>query len=132
MRLDLNCRQPRDRRSPRAVVPLRFFSILALATPLAITAAVAADSQEAGKEVFVESKCGRCHGVTSEGIEPTGSEKMQGPVLDQLPEKREKEWLIRYLERREKLQGKVHRSVWKGTEKELEALVDWLRSLPDA
>ena len=134
MRLELNRRQTSDRSRPRAVVPLRFLSIIALslATPLVIAAAVATEGQEAGNKVFVESKCGRCHGVASEGIEPTASEKMRGPVLDQLPVKREAEWLTRYLKRQEKFEGKVHRSVWKGTEKELEALVDWLRSLRDA
>ena len=108
-------------------VPLRALFCLALALAVVIPSlATAGDEDQPGKKAFVAQKCGRCHSIESEGIEATVSEKMRGPALDQPTERRDREWLARYLRREEKIADQQHRATWKGTDEELQSIIDWL------
>lgn len=99
------------------------FALLALAPLAGETGDV-----EAGKAVFVDQKCGRCHAVESLGIEATIGESMRGPALDSSPA-RDAEWLKAYIAREETLDDKKHRAPWRGSDEELDQLVAFLMSL---
>jgi cytochrome c551/c552 len=78
-----------------------------------------------GKAVFEAQKCDLCHSVSSAGIEATTkSDKMKGPDLVNLTH--DAEWLTKYLKKEVDKDGKQHTKPFKGTDEELEALVDWL------
>jgi cytochrome c2 len=96
--------------------------LLALGT-LWATKASATD----GKDVFLAQKCDNCHTVSSVEITAkTDNEKMRGPDLSQV-KAREAALLVAYLEGEEEHDGKAHRVRFRGSDKELEILVDWLR-----
>lgn len=99
-------------------------AILALAAP----AATLADEGDP-KELFVEThKCNMCHGVAAEGVEAkTKSDKMKGPDLSGYKSDKELAELAAFM-RKEK-EGDQHKKGFKGTDEELQAIVDWLGSL---
>ena len=92
--------------------------------------ATAEDSAEgaevpAGQGYFEQYKCNLCHSVPSVGIEAkTKSEKMKGP--DVLAGEWEKELLFKYIKQEAKVEEKEHKKGFKGTDEELQVLVDWL------
>jgi mono/diheme cytochrome c family protein len=81
-----------------------------------------------GKAVFLEAKCNLCHSVSSAEIEAkTSSEKLKGPDLSS-SEPREAEWTAGFL-RQEILDGdKKHKRPFKGTDEQLQTLIDWLQA----
>lgn len=103
---------------------LVLFSTLALLAPAALVA------DDAGKQVFLDQGCNKCHGVTSAGIEAKiKSEKMQGPDLDGVGSRHDAEFLSKYVRKEAQLDDKSHKVTWDGSDKELAALIDWLSSL---
>ena len=91
-------------------------------------AASAAD----GQKVFEDSKCGTCHSVGAVGIEAkTKSDKMKGPDLSgyKLPAGKTMADLAAYVRKEADLEGKSHRQGFKGTDEELQTILDWLGSL---
>lgn len=97
------------------------FTILLLA-PAAL---LAADS--AGKDLFVDKGCSKCHAVSSAGIEAKiKSEKMQGPDLTDVASRHDGEFISKYVLKQEKLDDKSHKGSWDGSDDELKALIDWL------
>ena len=104
-------------------------AVLGLAT-LALVA-VSAGAQEgemaAGHEAFTGLKCNMCHSVSTAGIEAkTKSEKMFGGDLVNLGEEWDAEKMRGYLNQETELDGEKHKKEFKGTDEELQALVDWL------
>jgi cytochrome c553 len=84
-------------------------------------------AQPAGHEAFQNLKCNMCHAVSTVGIEAkTKSEKMQGPDLVGLGEKWDAKALAAYMNKDIDKDGKQHKKEFKGTDEELQALVDWL------
>jgi len=80
-----------------------------------------------GKEVFETQKCNLCHDVSTVGIEAkTKSEKLKGPDLVNLADSYEADWIVKYVKKEAELDGKTHKKPFKGTDEELQALVDWL------
>jgi cytochrome c5 len=81
-----------------------------------------------GKGVFEAQKCNLCHAVSSAGIEAkTKSEKLKGPDLVNLAKDFEAEWIAKYLlKKAADKEGKSHEKPFKGSDEELQALVDWL------
>lgn len=118
----------------RRLIPL----LLILAVPLAVAgflsappaaAAPAADGGGApdGKAVFVAQKCSTCHSVSTAGIEATSkSDKMKGPDLVGLAADHDAAAIEGYLKKETKFDGKAHRTAFKGSDAELDALVAWL------
>jgi mono/diheme cytochrome c family protein len=118
----------------RRLIPL----LLILAVPLAVAgflsappaaAAPAADGGGApdGKAVFVAQKCNTCHAVSTAGIEATTkSDKMKGPDLVGLAADHDAAALAAYLKKETKIDDKAHRTAFKGSDAELDALVAWL------
>ena len=95
------------------------------------TAGATADGEEAaGRALFVDThKCSMCHAVPAAGIEAkTKSASMKGADLGGKLEV-EIEKLAAYLRKEAELDGKAHKKAFKGTDEELQAILDWLGSL---
>jgi cytochrome c551/c552 len=89
--------------------------------------AFALSQNNSGKAIFVNKKCNLCHSVSTQGIEAkTTSEKLKGPDLVNLANKHKPKWIGRYLKKKVKMNGKFHKRSFKGTDEELQTLVDWL------
>ena len=94
---------------------------LGLATP----APTLADDD--GREIFLNESCDACHGVRVAGIEPRRRRaRRRGPDLTNLAARRTDAWLSRYLQQEIDLDGRRHKTGFKGSDEELQALVDWL------
>lgn len=113
----------------------RGFLVVCLFWAVAGTGAVLAqDGDEApGQQEFLAAKCNLCHGVEAAGIEAkTKSEKMAGGDLSDVASQMEMEAAIRYVKREEQRDGQDHKKEWKGTDEELQAIMDWLYGLKAA
>jgi cytochrome c2 len=102
---------------------------LALGLLLAVPAVQGAGDHP-GKAVFLAQKCTMCHSVDSQGIAcTTKSEKVRGPDLSDEGSKRSAEWVGKWLRKQEKIEGKVHKKEFKGTDQELADLIAFLGTL---
>ncbi len=109
-----------------------------LAWAIVVTAAfvliptVAAEDEAAmdGKALFTDThKCSMCHGVPAAEITAkTKSEKMKGADLGGKVEGELAE-IAAYVRKEGELDGKTHKKPFKGTDEELQAIVDWLGTL---
>lgn len=100
--------------------------ILVMLSALAVPAA----ADEAGKQAFMDANCDRCHSIASENITATvKSEKMKGPDLDGVGATHDAAWITEFVKREVKLEGKNHRSPWKGSDAELTAVAEWLATM---
>ncbi len=79
-----------------------------------------------GQKVFVEKKCGSCHSVNSADIT---SKKKDAVDLSDTGTGKTAKFMTKYLNKEEKINDKVHKTAFKGTEEELSKLVDWLLTL---
>lgn len=80
----------------------------------------------AGKKIFVDNKCNMCHIIKSAGIE---SKKSDATDLSNVGAEMKKDDMIKYLKKEMKLNDKVHKTAFKGTDEELTKLVEWLSTL---
>lgn len=108
--------------------------VLALATLLALALGPATANGEEkadAKKLFVEThKCNMCHGVAAEDIEAkTTSDKMKGPDLSGYESDKEFAEIAAYARKEADLDGKQHKKEFKGTDEELQTILDWLGSL---
>ena len=99
-------------------------------TTLAIVAAAVLD-------IFLSSKCTKCHSIKAAGIERQKSEdedmadpdKKQPPDLSDVGTRRDSEWLHGWLTKEiTNDDGKKHKMRFRGEEEELDALVEFLLS----
>lgn len=82
--------------------------------------------EDPGMKVFTE-QCSLCHGVASAEIKPkTEDEEGQGPDLGGLAEKTDSQSIMAFVNQEGALDGKRHRHEFKGSDEELQVLVDWL------
>ena len=103
-----------------------FFCFAALAPANNHTAYPAPDD---GKEAF-EKNCAECHGVKVADIAPTTkNEEDKGPDLTGIGEKYQPTWITKYVKEEVDKDGKAHLKKFKGSDEELQAIVDWLGSL---
>lgn len=82
--------------------------------------------EPSGKKIFVDSKCSMCHSVESADIT---SKKKDAIDMSGVGNKNNAEFLAKYLTKKEKLNDKEHKTAFKGTEEDLQALAAWLESL---
>ena len=83
-----------------------------------------------GKVEFGEQKCVMCHGVAAEGMKAkTTSAKMAGPDLSGFKSDMSLQKQADYLRGEIAIDGAKHKKPFKGTDEELQAIVDWLGSL---
>ena len=102
-----------------------FFSVVLLMS------AGADNADPKGKVLFGEKyKCNVCHDVKSAKIEATTkSEKMKGPDLSGYSLDTEFAELAAFVRKEADLDGESHKKPFKGTDEELQTILDWLGSL---
>ena len=105
------------------------FAALLLAGVAFAPPGYAADGADA-KELFVDThKCNMCHSVAAAEIEAkTTSDKMKGADLGGKVEGELAE-IAAYVRKEAEIDGETHKKEFKGTDEELQAIVDWLGSL---
>ncbi len=83
-----------------------------------------------GKALFTDThKCNMCHAVPAADVAAkTKNEKMKGGDLGGKVEGEFAE-IAAYVRKEGELDGKTHKKPFKGTDEELQAIVDWLGSL---
>ena len=82
-------------------------------------------SAEKGKEVYTAKKCGLCHTVD-------GSGGKKGGDLSDVGDKRDAEWLTKYMKDPKSLIPEAKMPAFRGTDEELQNLVAYLTSLKKA
>jgi mono/diheme cytochrome c family protein len=104
--------------------------IVALALTVAPLLMAAEGNDIDGKAEFGEQKCLMCHGVAAEDLKPKArSEKMLGPDLSGFRSKMAFSKMAAFLRGEIQVDGAKHRKPFKGTDEELQAIIDWLGSL---
>jgi mono/diheme cytochrome c family protein len=101
-------------------------------TGLLVTIAVSIPSFAAdhpGKALFAKAKCNTCHSVESQGIEAARGEDKAPDMSNAATLIPSAEWAKKFVLREEAKDGKKHRKPYKGTEKDLEQVIDWLLTL---
>lgn len=80
-----------------------------------------------GKKVFLAQGCNECHAVSTAEIEATTKvESEKGPDLKSIGRKYQGEWITKYIKKGADIEGKAHTKKFKGSDEELQVLVDWL------
>lgn len=101
--------------------------VISLVGPVATAQA---EEEAPGAAAFAKHKCNMCHGVAAAGIEAkTKSDKMKGDDLSGFTTEADFATLAAYARKEGELDGKTHKKPFKGTDEELQAIVDWLGSL---
>jgi len=86
------------------------------------------DKDHPGKKVFIDSKCQTCHSIETEGI-TAKTKKKDIPDLSGVGSKYQANFLEKFLVKKEKIEGASHPQAFKGSDENLEYLVEWLNSL---
>jgi len=89
--------------------------------------ALAADA----KELFVASKCVKCHSIESQGVaaKPKAGDEDEVHDLSKVGAERTAEWIQKFLRKQEAIEGKKHKLKFRGSDADLELLATWLASL---
>ena len=99
--------------------------IIATTILLALTGTTAAFAD--GKQAFLDNNCNRCHAVSSHDIEATAkSASMHGPDLSATGKDRDAGWFEQYLAKEVDVDGKKHRSTYRGNDDDRRAIAEWL------
>jgi cytochrome c551/c552 len=102
---------------------------IALLTASGIAATVALSSAADGKAIFLDKKCNTCHSIDSQGVAKT-SDKIKAPDLSNAGGMiQSADWAKSFLTKQVEKDGKKHLREWKGTDEELNTVVQWLVSL---
>jgi len=100
---------------------------IALMTPVSV-----AEGDLDGKAIFEAAKCNMCHSVPAAGIEAKmKSAEMKGPDITSATAGLDAEALGKFLRKQGPLNDQEHKKEFKGTDEELAALVEWLRTQPE-
>ena len=105
-------------------------SILLVGAPSAIAKPKADNSP--GKVVFTEYKCNKCHTVKAAGVKrlkPLKEGSRRPPDLSGVGLRHSREWMGRYLQKKETMEGRKHKKKFRGEGAERKALLDWLSAL---
>lgn len=100
--------------------------ISAIVALFAIAFSFAQDQGLDGKKIFVDAKCNSCHTVASMEIT---SKKDDATDLSNAGTLGDAQLMKSYLLKEAKINEKEHKMKFKGTDEELNALVNWLLSL---
>ena len=106
-----------------------FLFILFISTIVALFAFAFSFSQDQdldGKQIFIDGKCNNCHTVTSMEIT---SKKDDATDLSNVGCLRDAQLMKSYLLKEVKINEQDHKLKFKGSEAELDALVNWLLTL---
>lgn len=90
--------------------------------------AVSATEEAEGEVLFLKYKCTACHSVEVASV--NADQKDKGPDLSAASSEIETpEWAKEYLLRKIEKDGKKHRKPYKGSEEDLETIIEWLMGL---
>lgn len=91
------------------------------------SAALASDA----KELFVASKCVKCHSIESQGVAATPKAGDEDEVhdLSKVGSERTADWIQKFLTKQVDLDGEKHKLKFRGSEADLQTLATWLASL---
>ena len=106
-----------------------FFFILFISAIVALFAFAFSFSQSNeldGQQIFTDSKCTKCHSVESLEITSTKDESVD---LSNAGANNDAEFLKKYLVKEESINDKKHKIKFKGSDEELDALVNWMLTL---
>jgi hypothetical protein len=106
-----------------------FFFVLFISAIVALFAFAFSFSQSSdldGKQIFEDGKCTKCHSVESLEI---ASKKDEPVDLSNAGASDNAEFLKKYLLKEESMNDKKHKTKFKGSDDELNALVNWLLTL---
>lgn len=96
-----------------------------------LVAAAEETKEPPGKAAFIANKCNTCHSISSDGI--TAKIKATGkkvpPDLSNVGEKRNADWIVKYLKKTEAINTEKHPKGWTGKEEDLTAIAKWLETL---
>jgi mono/diheme cytochrome c family protein len=118
------------KKQPTQVLLMPAFA-LAVVFSLLLPGALFAD---AGRKVFMDHNCHRCHSVKAEGIDMVAGdvdddEDTDGGDLSDIGNQYDRRFLAMYLIKRESIDGKEHQRRFRGEREELAAIANWLESL---
>lgn len=102
-------------------------AVLAISFVVAIVGSLRADDVEKGKQIFTDQKCRSCHSVETAGFKKKPNQKV--PDLSEVGSKYDAAFLIKFLEKKETIEGRKHMKKFTGSSGDLEALANWLISL---
>jgi mono/diheme cytochrome c family protein len=88
-------------------------------------------SAPAGRVLFDDQKCAKCHTIASQGIDRSGAPP-QGklpPDLSAVGTKHTADWMQQWLMKTIEMNGKKHMKKFTGSDDELKTLTNWLASL---
>jgi cytochrome c2 len=104
-------------------------SVVAAGVLLAL-AATAARAADAGQKAFEANKCNNCHSIEKLKMErKIPSEKTAGPDLSKIGDEHDAAWIEKWCMREVEDDGKKHKSEYKGTKKDLQAIAAWLATM---
>jgi len=107
------------------VTPVLLLLLAAAGAPETTSSDVTASPPD-GRRVFMEN-CIECHGVSSAGLKPKAERKAdQGPDLTGAVGNYEAGWIVKWVRQEVQREEQTHTKPFKGTDEELQALVDWL------
>jgi len=110
----------------KLILSMALVAVAALAL-VAVSASAEEEPMPAADATFTTLKCNMCHAVSTAGIESkTKSEKMFGGDLINLAADSDAKALAAYINQETEIDGKPHKKEFKGSDEELQALVDWL------
>ncbi len=109
-----------------------------LAIPLLLAALIVTGARNlsgtgasAGKDIFEDQKCAKCHTIESKGIDRSGATPpgKLPPDLSGVGLKHDSEWMQKWLMKEVEMNGKKHMKKFSGSGEELKTLTVWLASL---
>lgn len=100
--------------------------IIAIVALYGFAFTLSTNDDPAGKKIFIDNKCNMCHTVESAGIE---SKKSDATDLSNVGAEMKSDDIVKYLKKEMKLNGKDHKTAFKGSEEDLKKLVEWLSTL---
>ena len=107
-------------------------TVSVLCLGLVLSFADTANGGDKGREIFQKQKCNTCHTVKAAGIEAkTTSDRMKGPELSGYELDVKFADLAAFLRKEGEMDGTdgKHKAEFKGTDEELQTIIDWLGSL---
>ena len=101
--------------------------VLVLASVAVLLMAVGAAAEEGGaadgKTAFESLKCTMCHSVSTAGVEAKSEKMFKGDLVDL---EHDAAWMVQYMKQEIDVDGEPHKKEFKGSDEELQAIVDWL------
>jgi len=82
--------------------------------------------EQSGKKIFEANKCASCHSMEVIGIKKRANQK--APDLSTIGSEQDAEVLMKFLKKKEAINGVKHAMPFKGTDEELAVLTRWLET----